>query len=290
MINLLLLQICTGLSMGAVYVLMAVGLSLIFGMLSIVNFAHGAFYMVGAYAALSLGERVAGFWGALILAPLAVAAVGALAERLFLRPLYGKGIDYPLLLTFGLAYMLIDAVRFVYGRQGLSFGTPEALQGAIDLGFGHFPLYRLFLIAVTTLILGAVWLTIERSRLGLIIRSAARDPGMVQVLGINIDHLRVTVFAVGTALAALAGALVAPMQGVTPEMGESILAESFAVTVLGGMGSLTGAVAAGLMVGMVSSLTALFAPAWTQVSMYILMTLILLVRPRGLFGKAGVMA
>ncbi|CFP47803.1 ABC transporter permease [Bordetella pertussis] len=207
----LLLQLFTGLALGAIYVLLAVGLSLIFGMLTVVNFAHGAFFMLGAYAGVVVLGLTQNFWAAMLLAPLAVAAVGMVCERWLIRPLYGRGIDYPLLLTFGLAYMLVEAVRMLFGRAGLPFDTPEALAGFTNLGFADFPTYRLFIIAVTIVLLLALWLLIEKTAFELIVRAGARDPVIVRVLGIDVSRVWLLVFGLGTGIAALAGVLAAPL-------------------------------------------------------------------------------
>jgi branched-chain amino acid transport system permease protein len=288
--QLLALQLFTGLALGAIYVLLAVGLSLIFGMLTVVNFAHGAFFMLGAYVGLFAAEKTGSFWAALVIAPLAVAAIGMLCERWLIRPLYGRGIDYPLLLTFGLAYMLVEGVRIVFGKSGMPFDTPEVLQGATSLGFADFPTYRLFVIGVVAALLVALWLLIERTSFGLIVRAGARDPVIVRVLGVDVSRVWLIVFGVGTGIAALAGVLSAPLQGVSPEMGTSVLTVAFVVTVVGGMGSLMGAVVAGLLVGVVESLAVLFFPEAAKVSMFVIMAAVLLMRPQGLFGRAGLMA
>ena len=285
--QLLGLQLFTGLALGSVFVLLATGLSLIFGLLGIVNFAHGAFFMVGAYVGVYFLSLTDSFWIALVGAPLAVGAIGLVVERFLIRPLYGRGFDYPLLLTFGLGYVLVEVVRIVFGSEGVPFETPDALAGAVDIGVGFFPLYRLFVIAATAIILISLWLFIERTRYGLIIRAGARDPEIVRILGINVARVWLLVFGLGTALAALGGVLAAPMRTVNPEMGVTVLVEAFVVTVIGGMGSLIGAVVAGLLVGVVVSLTSLWAPEMATISMFALMALVLLVRPRGLFGRAG---
>ena len=288
--DLLALQIFTGLALGAIYVLMALGMSLLFGMLTVVNFAHGAFYMLGAYGAVALLGYGANFWACLFFAPFAVGLLGMATERVLIRPLYGRGIDYPLLLTFGLAYVLVEAVRIVFGTQDLPFDTPDALTGAVDIGIGYFPLYRLFVIGVTAIVLVALWLFLERTSWGLVIRAGARDPQIVRILGIDVGRVWLVVFGIGTGLAALAGLLAAPLQGASPEMGNSILAIAFVVTVVGGMGSLLGAVLAGLLVGVVVSLAALFAPEMAQVAIFALMAVVLLIRPQGFFGRAGLMS
>ncbi|NLD54346.1 MAG: branched-chain amino acid ABC transporter permease [Burkholderiaceae bacterium] len=288
--QLLMLQAVTGIALGSIYALLAIGLSLIFGMLTIVNFAHGAFFMVGAFLGVYFLGLTGSFWFSLLLVPLVVGALGLATERVLVRPLYGRGIDYPLLLTFGLGYVLIDAIRFLFGIEGVPSSTPAALRGATNLGFGHFPTYRLFLIGITAAIILALWLFIEKTRFGLIIRAGARDPEIVRVLGIDVARTWWLVFGLGTAIAGISGVLAAPTRAVTPEMGIPILAESFVVTVVGGMGSLPGAVIAGLLVGIVFSMTSLIAPTLAEMSIYVLMAVVLLVRPQGFFGRAGLMS
>ena len=287
--QLLMLQLLTGLALGAVYALLAIGLSLIFGMLTVVNFAHGAFFMVGAFLGVYFLTVTGSFWFSLVLTPIAVGAIGLLCERFLVRPLYGRGIDYPLLLTFGLSYVLVEAMRVVFGIDGLPTSTPAELRGVVNVGFGMFPLYRLFLIAATAVIVLALWLFIEKTRYGLIIRAGSRDNEIVRVLGIDIAKIWLLVFGLGTAIAGLSGLLAAPTRAVNPEMGIPVLAESFVVTVVGGMGSLVGAVVAGMLVGVVFSMTSLFAPEYAELSIFVLMAVVLLVRPQGLFGKAGLM-
>ena len=288
--DLIALQLFTGLALGAIYVLFAIGLSLIFGMLTVVNFAHGAFYMVGAYVGLFLVSMGGNFWLCLVAVPLAVGSCGMLVERFLVRPLYGRGIDYPLLLTFGLSYIMVELVRIAFGTSGYPFDTPDLLQGAVDIGVGYFPLYRLFVIGATALVLLALWLFLERTSFGLIIRAGARDPQIVRVLGVDVSRVWLIVFGIGTAIAGFAGLLAAPLQGVIPEMGSTILAEAFVVTVVGGMGSIGGAVLAGLLVGIVVSITSLFAPEMAKVSIFALMAIVLLIRPQGFFGRAGLMS
>lgn len=286
-IDLLALQLVTGVALGAIYVLVGIGLSLIFGLMNVVNFAHGAFFMAGAYVGVFLYGYTGNFWVSLVATPLLIGGLGLVVERVLVRPLYGRGIDDPLLLTFGLSYMIVESVRILFGLTGLPFSAPPALRGAVDIGIGYFPLYRLFLIGFTALVVGALWLFIERTSFGLVIRAGARDPQIVQVLGIDISKIWLAVFGLGCGLAGLAGILAAPLQGVTPEMGVPVLAEAFVVTVVGGMGSLAGAVLAGLLVGIVVAMTSLLAPDMTKMAIFALMALVLLVRPRGLLGRAG---
>lgn len=288
-LNLIALQLFTGVALGSVLVLLAIGLSLIFGLLTVINFAHGAFFMVGAYAGVFLFALTGSFWLALLGVPLLVGGLGLLVERFLVRPLYGRGVDYPLLLTFGLGYVMVDAVRLAFGLEGIPFDTPTALAGASYIGIGWFPTYRLFLIGATATILLALWLFIERTSLGLIIRAGARDPEMMRILGVDVSRIWLLVFGLGTGIAGLAGLLAAPMRSVTPEMGVPVLVEAFVVTVVGGMGSLVGAVVAGLLVGVVVSMTSLFVPEMATVSMFAVMALVLLVRPQGLFGRPGLL-
>jgi branched-chain amino acid transport system permease protein len=285
--SLIALQLVTGIALGAVYALLAIGLSLIFGMLNVVNFAHGAFFMVGAFVGLYFLGLTGNFWFSLVLTPLVVGAIGLLTERFLVRRLYGRGIDDPLLLTFGLSWVLIEAMRVLFGIEGLPSSTPAALRGAVDLGFGFFPKYRLFLIAATAVVVLGLWLFLEKTRYGLIVRAGARDGEIVKVLGVDVARVWWLVFGIGTAIAGLSGVLAAPTRAVNPEMGIPVLAESFVVTVVGGMGSLPGAVLAGLLVGVVFSLTSLFAPDLAELSIFVLMAVVLLVRPQGFFGKAG---
>ncbi|MEW6255328.1 MAG: branched-chain amino acid ABC transporter permease [Pseudomonadota bacterium] len=287
-LELILMQLFSGLALGAILVMVALGLTIIFGMLGIVNFAHGALFMVGAYAGLWIASLTGSFWWALLVAPIAVGAFGMLVERVLIRPLYKRTPDDPLLLTFGLGYVLVEAVRITFGTDGIPFSAPDALQGVVDLGVGYFPLYRLFVLGVVAVILLLLWIALEKTRFGLIVRAGARDPLIMRVLGVDVSRLWLLVFGLGVGLTALGGVLAAPMRNVSPEMGTLVLAEAFVVTVIGGMGSLLGAVVAGLLVGVAVSMTALFAPEMATIVMFALMALILLVRPQGLFGRPGV--
>jgi branched-chain amino acid transport system permease protein len=228
-------------------------------------------------------------WG-LRVAPIMIGLVGRSIEWLRVRPRYGRSGDDPLLLTFGLSYVMIELVRIAFGKTGYPFDTPELLQGAVNIGIGYFPLYRLFVLGAAAAVLVGLWLFLEKTSFGLIIRAGARDPQIVRVLGVDVSRVWLVVFGMGTGIAGLAGVLAAPLQGVIPEMGSTILAEAFVVTVVGGMGSIGGAVIAGLLVGVVVSMTSLFAPEMAKVSIFALMALVLLVRPQGFFGRAGLMS
>jgi len=283
----LLAQVFTGLVLGMIYVLLAIGLSLIFGLMTVVNFAHGALYMLGAYFGVLLLSQTKSFWVALIVAPLMVGALGLLIERFLIRRLYGRSPDDPLLLTFGLSLILIEGVKVFWGKIGLTLDPPRALAGAVDLGFMTFPAYRLFLVAVIAAVLIALYFFLGRTNIGLIIRAGSRDPLMVRALGINLGRVWLVVFGIGTGLAGLAGMLAGPMRGAYAEMGVTMVIESFVVIVVGGMGSLLGAVVAGLLIGQVVGLTTFFVPKAAEIMVFVVMAVVLLVRPSGLFGEAG---
>jgi branched-chain amino acid transport system permease protein len=285
----LLAQVFTGLVLGMIYVLLAIGLSLIFGLMTVVNFAHGALYMLGAYFGFFLLSQTKSFWVALIVAPLMVGALGLLIERFLIRRLYGRSPDDPLLLTFGLSLILVEGVKVFWGKIDLTLDPPRALAGAVDLGFMTFPAYRIFLIAVTVAVLIALYFFLGRTNIGLIIRAGSRDPLMVRALGIDLGRIWLLVFGLGTALAGLAGILAGPMRGAYAEMGVTMVIESFVVIVVGGMGSLLGAVVAGLLIGQVVGLTTLFLPKAAEIMVFMVMAVVLLVRPSGLFGEAGLL-
>jgi branched-chain amino acid transport system permease protein len=282
-------QVFTGLVLGGIFVLLATGLSLIFGLMTVVNFAHGSLYMLGAYFGFFLLGLTRNFWLSLVVAPLMVFVLGLVIERLLVRPLYGRSVDDPLLLTFGLSLVMVEAVRITWGKIGLTVDPPRALAGAVDLGFMTFPLYRFFVVGVTALVLLGLWLFLEKTNVGLIIRAGSRDPLMVQALGLDLGRVWFLVFGIGAGLAGLAGILAGPMRPVYPEMGITMVIESFVVVVVGGMGSLLGAVVAGVLIGEVVSLTTLFAPKLSEIMVFVVMAVVLLVRPSGLFGETGLL-
>ncbi|KAA0077647.1 branched-chain amino acid ABC transporter permease [Tardiphaga sp. P9-11] len=283
--ELILMQLFSGVALGAILVITALGLSIIFGMLGVVNFAHGALFMVGAYAGLWVASLTGSFWWGLLVAPIMIGMFGMLIEYFLIRPLYGRSIDDPLLLTFGLSYILVEGVRIVFGSDGIPFPTPTLLTGVVDLGVGFFPIYRIFVVGVVFLVVVLLWLGLEKTKFGLIVRAGARDPTMMKVLGVDISKVWLLVFGLGVGLASLGGVLSGPMRSVNPEMGALVLAEAFVVTVIGGLGSLVGSIIAGLLVGVVISMTALFAPEMATIVMFALMAIVLLIRPQGLFGK-----
>jgi branched-chain amino acid transport system permease protein len=286
----LVAQVFTGLVLGGLFVLLAIGLSLIFGLMTVVNFSHGALYMLGAYLGYTLIRYLGiSFWAALVLAPILVGILGLVIERFLIRPLYGRSLDDPLLLTFGLSLVLIETVRLIWGKIGLTFDPPPGLAGAANLGFGPFPVYRIFVIAVTAVVLVGLWLFLEKTSMGLIIRAGSRDALMVRALGFDLSRVWLFVFGLGAALAGLAGVLAAPMRGVYAEMGVTMVIESFVVVVVGGMGSLVGAIVSGLLIGQVVGLTTFFAPQLAEIMVFVFMAIILLLRPSGLFGEAGLL-
>jgi branched-chain amino acid transport system permease protein len=280
-------QLFTGLVLGGILVLLAIGLSLIFGLMTVVNFAHGSFYMLGAYVGFFVLGYTKSFWAALVIGPLVVGVVGLVVERLLIRPLYGRSPDDPLLLTFGLSLVMVEGVKLVVGKVGLTFDPPAGLAGAVDLGFMRFPAYRIFVLAATAVVLVALWLFLERTNIGLIVRAGSRDALMVRALGIDLGRVWFLVFGLGIAMAGLAGILAGPLRGVYAEMGIEIIIEAFVVVVVGGMGSLLGAILAGLLIGEVISLTTFFAPKLAEIVVFMVMAIVLLARPSGLFGEAG---
>src|SRR5213076_458719 len=278
-------QVFTGLVLGMILVLLAIGLSLIFGLMTVVNFAHGSLYMLGAYLGYLLIGYTKSFWLALVVAPLLVGAFGLGIERFLVRRLYGRSIDDPLLLTFGLSLVMIEAVRLIWGKIGLTLDPPRELAGAVNLGFTYFPLYRLFVIGVTIVVLVALFLFLEKTNVGLIIRAGSRDPLMVKALGFDLGRVWLLVFGIGTALAGLAGILAGPMRGVYAEMGVTIVIESFVVVVVGGMGSLVGAVVAGFLLGQFVGLPPNFARVLAEIMVSAAMAVVFLLRRRGLSAR-----
>jgi branched-chain amino acid transport system permease protein len=282
-------QIVTGAVLGMIFVLLASGLSLILGMMSLINFAHGAFYMVGAYLCFYVVSQVGNFWVALGVAAVMTGVIGVITEVFLLRPLKGGDLSLPLLLTFGLVYVFQDVIRILFGLVGQGVGTPSVFSGALVWGSLILPKYRLFIIVCGAVISLLLWLFMKKTNLGLIIRASTLDIGMVQMLGIEPNRVQTLVFAIGITLAGLAGALVAPIRGVNPEMGGDILIESFIVVIVGGIGSLKGPVIGGLLIGILISLTSLFYGEGSNIIIYFFMALVLLAKPRGLFGVEGLM-
>lgn len=276
---------------GCILVLVALGLSIVFGLMGIINFAHGIFYMLGAYAGWLTVHVTGNFWLALLVAPAAVFVVGVAVERSVLRRIYGtKNANFAgVLVTYGLAIMIPDLIRMIFGRPGKPFATPPALTGSLfTLGATEVGTYRVFILAVTAVLLPLLWLLLNRTNLGMVIRAGTTDNLMVQLLGINVSRVWTVTYGLGAALAALAGVITAPLVAVAPEMGGLILIECFIVTVVGGMGSFVGAVVGGLLIGEVLALTGMIYDVLADVIIYLAMAVVLLVRPRGLFGQEGI--
>jgi branched-chain amino acid transport system permease protein len=280
-------QVFNGLVSGSFYALLSLGLAIIFGMLRVINFAHGAFYMLGAFGAYVLLQQTGiGFWPALLLVPCGIALLGMLLERTLVRRLYNVDPLYNFLLTFGVALFLQDALRLRFGIQGQPYAIPSELAGAATLGPIVYPTYRLFIILFAIVLCVAVWYVVERTRIGMVIRAATERPDLTRALGVNVDRWVTPVFGFGVGLAALCGVLAAPMRNVSPLMGAELIIAIFAVVVIGGIGSILGAVMAGFLVGVLSALGAVFYPPLANTLLFILMALVLLVRPAGLFGSA----
>jgi branched-chain amino acid transport system permease protein len=282
--ELILEQIINGLLVGTLYIVLSLGLSLIFSLGGVVNLAHGAFYAVGAYLAYEVEKRL-GFFGAMALSPVLVALIGIAVERLFLSRLYSKDPALGLLFTFGLAMAAEQTLRMIWGTTGLPFSIPGQLRGQLILGDFIYSYYRLTIFAVAVLAVTGCWLLLNRTAFGLVVRAGVRDPEMVRALGISLKPALAAIFGLGVALAALAGVMSAPLAGVQPAMGTEILTATFVVVVIGGLGSFWGVVVAGLLVGVVRGLTVYFYPPAAEASMYLLMVLVLLLRPRGLMGE-----
>ncbi|MCW5852588.1 MAG: branched-chain amino acid ABC transporter permease [Anaerolineae bacterium] len=284
----LVLQLFNGLVNGSFYALLSLGLAIIFGVLGVTNFAHGAFYMLGAFGAYILFQWYGvGFWYAVVIAPVAIGLLGMLLEVTLLRRLYRLDPLYNFLLTFGVALFLQDVMRLRFGVQGQPYRNAGELTGATNLGIVFFPNYRLFVIVFSLLVCGLVWYLIERTRVGMIVRAATEKPDLTRALGVNVDRWITPVFGFGIALAALGGVLAAPMYNVAPGMAEELIIVIFAVVVIGGLGSIVGAVAAGFAVGIISAVSAVFFPPLANTLVFILMALVLLWRPAGLFGTEG---
>lgn len=284
MTALLLSQIVNGLVLGFLYVLIAIGLSIIFGMLGVINFAHGVFFALGAYLALTLLQHVGG--PAIILAPIFVGVLGMIIEVALMRPLYGKDPLLGLFMTFGLALFIEELIRTIWGSIGHPFNPPAFLSGFFIWGPILVTKYRLAVLGVTVAIIAAIWFFLEKTPYGRIIRAGSRDPEMVAMLGINLKRVFTVVFGLGTLLAGIAGVLAAPLWSVVPSMSEQAIMPAFVVVTIGGLGSFGGAVISGLLVGVAVSLTIQFWPLAATAVMYALMVLVLLLRPRGLFGES----
>jgi len=281
-------QLLIGLINGSFYALLSLGLAVIFGMLNIINFAHGAQYMMGAFAAfLALQYFSANYWVALIVAPILVAITGVIIERLFLQRLYKLDHLYGLLLTFGLALIIQGIFRNYYGSSGLPYGVPAQLQGGRNLGFMFLPNYRAWVIVFSLVICLITWFIIERTRLGAYLRAATENPTLVRAFGINVPRMITLTYGFGVGLAALAGVMAAPIYNVSPLMGADLIIVVFAVVVIGGMGSIMGAIVTGFALGVIEGLTKVFFPEASNTVIFVIMAIVLLIRPAGLFGRSA---
>jgi branched-chain amino acid transport system permease protein len=286
MTQLVLFNLVNGLIVGAFYALMALGLSLILNLSGVINFAHGGFLAIAAYLAYTLIPSV-GFWGGLVAAPLITAALGLVVERFLIRRLYGRDPLYSLLLTFGLAYVFEDGTRFLWGPQSLPYPVPAVLTTPISSRFFFLTGYRLFMMVLVAAAVTALFLILKKTRLGMRIRAGTHDLETVSALGINVRLLRNLNFGLGVYLAGLAGVLAAGMLGLEPTIGSSLIMPSFVAIIVGGLGSLPGTLLGGLLIGTATGLTTVFFPSATEAVMFVMMGLVLLVRPHGLLGEAG---
>jgi branched-chain amino acid transport system permease protein len=279
-------QLLLGLINGSFYALLSLGLAVIFGMLNIINFAHGALYMMGAFAAYLLLQYFGiGYWEALVIAPIVIGALGVVIERLFLQHLRNLDHLYGLILTFGLALIIEGLFRNIYGSSGQPYSVPESLQGGRNLGFMFLPNYRAWVVAFSVVVCFATWYGIERTRLGSYLRAATENPTMVRAFGINVPRMITLTYGFGVGLAALAGVMAAPIYNVSPQMGSDLIIVVFAVVVIGGMGSIMGAIITGFVLGIVEGLTKVFFPEASNTVIFAIMIVVLLVRPAGLFGR-----
>ena len=288
MTQLLLFNITNGLIIGAFYVLMAIGLSLILNLSNVINFAHGGFLVVGGYIAYTLDPYL-GFWGALIASPFLTAIIGLVVERLLISRVYGRDPLYSLLLTFGLAFILEDGTRSIWGANGKPFTVPAFLSQPLSSEFFFITGYRLFMVAVVTVVAALLFALLRFTRAGIRIRAGTLDLETVSALGVNVRALRSLNFAVGIFLAGLSGVLAGGQLGLEPTMGAGLLMPSFVAIIVGGVGSLAGTVVGGLLIGVASGVTAVFFPAASEAVIYVLMAVVLLIRPRGLFGEEGML-
>jgi branched-chain amino acid transport system permease protein len=279
-------QLLIGLINGSFYAVLSLGLAVIFGLLNIINFAHGALYMMGAFLAwIGLTHFGINYWAALLLAPLLVGLLGIVIERALLRWLYQLDHLYGLLLTFGLALIIEGLFRYYFGISGETYEVPDALQGGVDLGFMFLPLYRGWVVVASLVVCLATWFIIERTKLGAYLRAGTENPKLVQALGINVPLMITLTYGFGVALAGFAGVLAAPILQVNPLMGSNLIIVVFAVVVIGGMGSILGSILTGLGLGLIEGLTRLFYPEGSAVVIFVIMVIVLLVRPAGLFGR-----
>jgi len=286
--NALFSQLLIGLINGSFYALLSLGLAVIFGMLNIINFTHGAQYMLGAFTAYLLLQYTGlGYWPALIVAPIVIGILGIIIERTMLQWLYKLDHLYGLLLTFGMALIIEGLARNKYGSAGLPYSMPDALVGGYDLGFMRLPIYRAWVVGASLAVCLTTWFVIERTRLGANLRAATENPTLVRAFGINVPRMITLTYGFGVGLAALAGVMAAPIYNVSPQMGSSLIIVVFAVVVIGGMGSIMGAIVTGFGLGIIEGLTKVFFPEASNTVIFIIMAIVLLVRPAGMFGRTA---
>jgi branched-chain amino acid transport system permease protein len=286
MTQLIVFNIFNGLIVGAFYALMALGLSLILNLSGVINFAHGGFLAIGAYIAYTLMPYI-GFWGGLIVAPFLTAFLGLIVERVLIRRLYGRDPLYSLLLTFGLAYIFEDVTRFIWGAQSVPFQVPAILTTPLSTDFFFLTGYRLFMVALVAIAVAALFVILRKTRLGMRIRAGTHDLETVSALGVNVRVLRNLNFGLGIYLAGLAGVLAAGQLGLQPTIGTSLIMPSFVAIIVGGLGSLTGTLLGGLLIGVASGIATIYIPSATEAIMYVIMGVVLMIRPRGLLGEEG---
>ncbi|WP_211274867.1 branched-chain amino acid ABC transporter permease [Thalassospira alkalitolerans] len=279
-------QLLIGLINGSFYAMLSLGLAIIFGLLRVINFAHGAQYMMGAFVGFLLLSWIGiNYWLALLVAPVIVGITGIVIERFALRRLYNLDHLYGLLFTFGLALVIEGGFRYVYGSSGQPYATPDILSGGVNLGFMYLPIYRGWVVVASLIVCIGTWLLIEKTKLGAYLRAATENPTLVQSFGINVPFLLTLTYGLGTALAALAGIMAAPIYQVSPLMGSNLVIVVFAIVVVGGMGSIMGAIVTGYMLGILEGLTKVFYPEASNIVIFVIMAIVLLVRPAGLFGR-----
>jgi branched-chain amino acid transport system permease protein len=280
-------QFINGVTLGMLYILVALGLNVILGLMGVINYSHGSFFMLGAYVAYSL-DPIVGFWASILLSALIIGAFGMLFESTLIRPLYRRIPEYTLLLTFGTALIFEQIVRRIWGDDAVRFELPDRFSGTITVGDSQFPLYKdVMLVGITILVLALVWFLINRTNIGMIIRAGTRDAEMVRILGINMPMMFTLVFGIGSFMAGLAGALAAPVYAIQPTLASEWVILTFVIVIVGGIGSFWGAIVGGLLIGIVSSLMDLLWPPAVEMTGFLIMAIILLIRPRGLFGVEG---
>jgi branched-chain amino acid transport system permease protein len=281
-------QLTLGLINGAFYALLSLGLAVIFGLLNVINFAHGALFMVGAFVTWGLLQYLGiGYWAALIIAPIVVGLFGIVLERVLISRLHGLDHLYGLLLTFGCALVIEGLMRNEFGSSGVPYAIPGALQGPVNLGFMVLPIYRVWVVVAAAVMCVVTWLLIEKTRLGATLRAATENAPLVQAFGVNVPRLVTLTYGAGVALAAFAGVLAAPMNSVNPNMGSNLIVVVFATVVIGGMGSILGSIVTGFGLGIIEGLTKVYYPEGSATVVFVVMVVVLLLRPAGLFGKAA---